>query len=78
MPAPGMEKTTLAVPVIPTIYGVVVFILLVLLLVQKEIQRALERPGSRRWIVISNSMISLLLVLHGLILLSGLLRILDR
>ena len=68
-----LEKMTLDVPVVPTLYGVIVFVVLFLLLVQKEILRALGRPG---WRGTSNSFVGLLLVLYGLILLSRFLNLL--
>ncbi len=71
-----MEKWALDVPVIPTQYGLVVFVILVVLLVLKEILRALDKLGSRQWRVASNSLIALLLVLYGTILLSRFLNLL--
>lgn len=66
----------MTVPVIPTIYGVIVFGLLFLLLFQKEIMRALGQAGTRGWRVASNSTIGLLLVLYALILLTRFLSLL--
>jgi len=59
-----------AIPVVPAIYGLVVFVLLFLLLFQKEVMRALGQAGTRGWRAASNSMIGLLVVLYALILLS--------
>jgi hypothetical protein len=60
----------LDVPVIPTQVGLIVFVVLFVLLVLKEILRALDKLGSRKWRVVSNSLIGLLLVVYGTILLS--------
>jgi uncharacterized membrane protein YqhA len=60
----------LDVPVIPTQFGLIVFVVLFVLLVLKEILRALDKLGSRKWRVVSNSLIGLLLVVYGTILLS--------
>jgi hypothetical protein len=56
--------------VIPTQFGLIVFVVLFVLLVLKEILRALDKLGSRKWRVVSNSLIGILLVVYGTILLS--------
>lgn len=65
------------VPVVPTVYGVAVFVLLLGLLVQKEILRALGRTSPQGWRLISNLLIGMLLVVYGLILLSRLINIVQ-
>ena len=52
-------------PNIPPAIGMLLFALLVLLLVQKEVQRAMGRAGTRRWRIASNWLIGLLLVSYG-------------
>jgi uncharacterized membrane protein YdcZ (DUF606 family) len=58
------------VPVVPTGYTVTVFVLLCLLLIYKEVLRALGRSGSRQWRFFINSSIGVLLMAYGAILLS--------
>jgi hypothetical protein len=60
----------LAVPVIPTAFSIAVFVVLCLLLIHKEIQRALGRAEPSRWRFFLNTLIGSLLVIYGAILLS--------
>lgn len=66
----------MTLPGVPTVYGLVVFVVLLLLLYQKEVMRALGQAGTRRWRRASNSLIGLLFVLYALILLSRFLELL--
>jgi len=65
-----MEYTTMSIPTIPTIDAMLIFALLFILLVQREVRYALGHPGSRRWRIASDSLIGLLVVVYGFILLS--------
>lgn len=82
-----MPTLALAIPRIPPVYGVVVALVLLALLIQKEIRRAVASPNSRpgrgapvlarRWNRVENWLIGLLLGLYGLILLARLISFLP-
>jgi len=55
---------------IPATYALMVFALLFLLLVQREVRSALGKQGSRRWRIASDSLIGVLVMLYGIILIS--------
>jgi hypothetical protein len=60
----------ISLPNIPRALVFVVFVLLVVLLVQKEVLRQLGKPVSHRWTVASNTLIITLLALYGFFVLS--------
>jgi len=66
----------MSIPTIPTIHAMLIFALLFIFLVQREVRYALGRPGSRRWRIASDSLIGLLVVVYGFILLSRFLNLL--
>jgi hypothetical protein len=70
-------STLLKLPAIPTPYVVAVFTLLVLLLVLREVRAAMGKPGSRRWRVISDSLLGMLVLVYGFILISRFINLLQ-
>jgi len=67
---------TLSRLTIPVPYAVVVFALLLLLLVQREVRSALGKSGSRRWRIASDSLIGVLVLAYGIMLISRFLNLL--
>jgi len=67
---------TLSLTKIPASHALLVFVLLFLLLVIREVRSAFGRPGSRRWQIASDSLIGVLVVVYGIILISRFLNLL--
>jgi len=64
-------------PTIPTVNALLVFSLLLVLLVQGEVLRAIGKPPVGRWRLASTSLTALLILVYGLILVSRFVNLLN-